>query len=212
MSKAQLAENGFKDGVIENIYKLILENAAKESHTIYFPDLYIPCVIQLKEFLKKCKVANFGRKIKQLLEKIQENRQFVEEERNKIIVDLSDMGTIKNWENRLKNQGTPLAKFYESWWKLHQSQKMKLLTQNDELADCKLPKLNKSKGKKRTTDNGHDSDLDMPVEAMNELLKKQAERKMNKKKKQKVTDVRGNEELPMDDNDTVRKMSLDDWD
>lgn len=47
MSKTQLQENGFKDNVIDSIYKLILENAAKDSHTIYFPDLYIPCIIQV---------------------------------------------------------------------------------------------------------------------------------------------------------------------
>lgn len=49
MSKSQLVENGFKDGIIETIYQLILENAANESHMIYFPDVYIPCIIQVKE-------------------------------------------------------------------------------------------------------------------------------------------------------------------
>lgn len=51
MSKSQLLENGFKDNVIDSIYKLILENAAKDSHKIYFPDLYIPCIIQVTSFL-----------------------------------------------------------------------------------------------------------------------------------------------------------------
>lgn len=49
MSKSQLAENGFKDSVIETIYQLILENAANESHAIYFPDVYISCTIQVKK-------------------------------------------------------------------------------------------------------------------------------------------------------------------
>lgn len=56
MSKSQLAENGFKDSVIETVYQLILENATNESHTIYFPDVYIPSVIQVckrKSYLKK---------------------------------------------------------------------------------------------------------------------------------------------------------------
>lgn len=49
MSKSQLAENGFKDSVIETIYQLILESAANESHMVYFPDVYIPCLIQVCE-------------------------------------------------------------------------------------------------------------------------------------------------------------------
>lgn len=49
MSKSQLAENGFKDSVIETVYQLILENAANDSHMIYFPDVYIPCIIQVCE-------------------------------------------------------------------------------------------------------------------------------------------------------------------
>lgn len=47
MSKSQLQENGFKDSIIDAIYRLILENAAKDSHLICFPDLYVPCIIQV---------------------------------------------------------------------------------------------------------------------------------------------------------------------
>ncbi|KAK0078279.1 hypothetical protein PV325_002733, partial [Microctonus aethiopoides] len=211
MSKAQLQENAFKDSVIDNIYQLILESATKDSHMIHFPDTYVPCIIQLKAFLKKCKVANFCKKMKQLLDKIQENRQFVETERNKIIVDLSDMAEIKNWENRLKNQGTPLATFYKSWYNLHQSQKLKLLTQNDDLANYKLPTLKKSRKKKRNDhDSDDNSDLDMPVEEMNKLLEKQ-EKKKNKKKK--VHAIENNEDISTIENsdDIVNDMDVEDW-
>jgi len=47
VSKLQFIENGFKDGIIETIYDLILEHAASESHKIYFPELYTPCIIQV---------------------------------------------------------------------------------------------------------------------------------------------------------------------
>lgn len=49
MSKSQLKENGFKDSIIETIYQLILQYAANESHKIYFPDMYIPCIIQVRK-------------------------------------------------------------------------------------------------------------------------------------------------------------------
>ncbi|XP_008555720.1 nucleolar complex protein 2 homolog [Microplitis demolitor] len=212
VSKAQLKENVFKDAIIEDIYQLILENAANDSHTVYFPDLYVPCIIQLKSFLKKCKVGNFCRKIKQLADKIQENRQFVEGERNKVVLNLGDLKSIKNFENQLKVQQSPLSKFYESWFKVNQSQKLKLLTNNDELGDYKLPGL-KSRNKRRNDDGDHDSDLDMPVEEMNELLEKQADKKkMKKRKNKKVKLSHGNDEDTSSVNDIVKDTKPDDWD
>ncbi|XP_043267395.1 nucleolar complex protein 2 homolog [Venturia canescens] len=213
MSKSQLQENGFKDSVIENIYQLILENASKDSSTIYFPDLYVPCIMQLKAFLKKCKVANFCRKIRQLLDKINENHEFIERERNKIIVDLKDLSAIRNWENGIKSQQTPLTKFYESWYKLHQSQKLKLLTQNDQDANYHLPALRKSKKNKRNDDDSENSDLDMPVEVLDAKLKRDEERKKRKKqKKMKTSSKDDGEELPRDNTDIVRDTKIDDWD
>lgn len=53
MSKSQLKENGFKDSIIETIYQLILQYAASESHKLYFPDMFIPCIIQVRKDDKK---------------------------------------------------------------------------------------------------------------------------------------------------------------
>lgn len=60
MSKSQMQENGFKNSVIENVYRLILENAAKDSSYVFFPELYTPCImrvniLQTKFCFAKCK-------------------------------------------------------------------------------------------------------------------------------------------------------------
>ncbi|KAF7994381.1 hypothetical protein HCN44_003853 [Aphidius gifuensis] len=114
VTKTQMQENAFKNSIIDNVYQLILEVATKDSNAIYFPDMYINCIMELKSFLAKCQVPSYCKKIKQIYDKIQENRQFVETERNKIIVDLSDSATILNWELTLKTRGTPLQKFYDT--------------------------------------------------------------------------------------------------
>lgn len=142
----------FKDSVIDTIYKLILENAAKDSHLISFPELYIVCVIELKAFLKKCHVANYCKKMKQLLEKIEENSKYITDLRSKKVFNLQDMGEIKNWENGVKVEGTNLAKYYDSWIKIHQDQKMKDITQNDELGKYDFLNLTKSKRKSNEED------------------------------------------------------------
>ncbi|XP_015589405.1 nucleolar complex protein 2 homolog [Cephus cinctus] len=208
MSKAQLQENGFKDSVIETVYQLILENASKDSHTIYFPDLYIPCIMQLKSFLKKCHVANYCRKIKQLMDKIEENRKYIETERIKTTIDLKDITQIKNWENGIKNQGTPLEKFYVSWNKVHQSQKLKLLTQNDQEAEYNLPTIRRGKKNRMPDDNDEgDSDLDIPVEEMEKKLKK-----AKTAKKKKISRTENVDDLPRENTDIVQDMSVNDWD
>lgn len=215
MSKSQLQENGFKDNVIDSIYKLILENAAKDSHTIYFPDLYVPCVIQLKAFLKKCHVANYCRKMKQLLDKIEENRKCIETERNKTVIDLKDMQAIKNFENRIKTQGASLPKFYESWVKIHQSQKLKLLTRNEDIAEYNLPKLRKPKRGKLIEDSeeesGEESDFELRIKTGDEKPKPKPPAKP-KKKKLKPSKKNDDIDLPRENTDIVQDINSDDWD
>ena len=215
MSKSQLQENGFKDNVIDSIYKLILENAAKDSHAIYFPDLYVPCVIQLKAFLKKCHVANYCRKMKQLLDKIEENRKYIEAERNKTVIDLKDMPAIKNFENKIRTQGASLPKFYESWVKIHQSQKLKLLTRNEDIAEYNLPKLRKPKRGKlieeSEEESGEESDFELRIKTGDEKSKPKPPAKP-KKKKLKPSKRNDNIDLPRDNTDIVQDINSGDWD
>lgn len=213
VSKSQQQENAFKDSIIENIYELILENAANESHKVYFPDSYIPCIMQLKAFLKKSNVGTYSRKIKQLLDKIEENRKFIEKERSKVTFDLKNIKDIQNWETKRQSEGTPLTKFYDSWIKIHHANKMKLLTQNDKVADFKLPTIRKSKGNKRHANSDEDSDLDMPVEEFERRQKKKQQKKELKKKKSvKVTRTEDMEEDLSKNDDVVEDIKSDDWD
>ncbi|KOX74962.1 Nucleolar complex protein 2 like protein [Melipona quadrifasciata] len=214
MSKSQLQENGFKDNVIDSIYKLILENAAKDSHTVYFPDLYIPCIIQLKAFLKRCHIANYCRKMKQLLDKIEENRTFIEAERSKTVMDLRNMSEIKNWENKIKVQGTSLLKFYESWIKIYQSQKLKLLTKNEDIADYSLPSIKKLKkgkenGEKSREESSEESDFDIRIKSDEGKLEKRSKPRNRKLRANKdIKDI----DLPTENTDIVRDIDSNDWD
>lgn len=46
-SKAQLEEKGFKDGVVEQLFDLFIEHFHIHSHTVGFPELALPAVIQV---------------------------------------------------------------------------------------------------------------------------------------------------------------------
>ncbi|XP_054016608.1 nucleolar complex protein 2 homolog [Hylaeus anthracinus] len=215
LSKSQLQENGFKDNVIDSIYQLILANAAKDSHTVYFPDLYIPCIIQLKAFIKKCHVANYCRKMKQLLDKIEENRKYIETERSKSAIALTNLSEIKSWENKIQAQGTSLSKFYESWKKIYQSQKLKLLTNNEDIAEYNLPTVRKLKKGNSIEGSGDlsddDSDSDLPIEK-SDLGKRERQTKTKKQKKKLKSSIDSNDNSSRETTDIVQDIKSDDWD
>ncbi|XP_014238035.1 nucleolar complex protein 2 homolog [Trichogramma pretiosum] len=145
-SKSQLSENGFKDALIENIYELILEITAIESHRAYFPDFVLQLNIKLRAFHKKCRVANYSRKIKQLLEKIEENSRFIMSERATVTLNLKNTAEVEAWEKKMLEVGTPLNKFFESWNRVQKVQKRKRITENEEnAAEFKMPQLKRKK-------------------------------------------------------------------
>lgn len=215
MSKSQLKENGFKDSIIETIYQLILQYAANESHKLYFPDMYIPCIIQLKAFLKKCHIAAYGKKIKQLLSMIEENRKYIENERAKVTIDLKNTAQITNWENRIKTDGTKIAKFCATWIKLHESQQLKLLNKTEE--EFHIPVMRKSEKRKLDEQNAEDSEeeseLEFRVKGTEieiETEKLPSKTKKLKKKKKKIVNNIEDDDLPKENTDIVQ--DIDDWD
>ncbi|KAH8269360.1 hypothetical protein KR018_007474 [Drosophila ironensis] len=146
LNKAQLAENGFRDEVIEQVCGLLLEYLAHESATLAFSDLVVPTVMAIKAYLKDCRNANYARKLKQLLEKVQESSRFVEQQRGKSSVnfDLKDAKAVAAWEQQLRLKRTPLDIYYASWVKTHETKKRRQAAQTDEInADYDVPKLKK---------------------------------------------------------------------
>lgn len=160
--------------------------------------------------------------MKQLLDKIEENKKYIETERSKTVIDLKNMTEIKKWENRIKIQGTSLSKFYESWIKIYQSQKLKLLTKNEEIAEYNLPtirKLKKGKSSKESTEeSSEESDFEMKIKSNkeksdeNKFDKRKSEKHSKpKKKKLKINNDQINL-LSQENTDIVRDINSDDWD
>lgn len=147
---------------------------------------------------------------------IEENRKYIETERAKITIDLKNTAEITNWENRIKTDGTEIAKFYASWIKIHNSQMLKLLTKNEENLSVPVRTLKKQKLDERNAeDSEEESELEFRLKGTEsetetkKPLNKTKKRKKNKGQK-KINNIE-DEDLPREDTDIVQDINTDDW-
>lgn len=241
LNKAQLAENGFRDEVIEQVCGLTLDYMAYESNSLAFNDLSVHTVMALKAYLKECRNANYSRKLKQLVEKINDNAKFIDQERRKINFGLKDAAQIQAWETQVRNKGTPLDIYYNAWVKTHETKKRRQAAQADRINDdYNLPTLKKPTKKSTISIKNENGDVELfpsdseddgesglpgvensddEMEVEDEVPQKAT--KKDKKSKQKFKDAADQEEVEYDvpieepegeeDVDIVKDLDLDDW-
>jgi len=153
LSKSQLLENGFKDSTIEEVYAGMLSYLADNSNKIGFPELVTPLIFQLKDFLKKCKVPNYTKKIKSVLDKTVANQKFIETRRKPVTFGVGDSQKIQVWEAQVARDGTPLLAFYKSWKKVADIQQAKKISEQAKMDDYShIPSLKKNHKKIRMKD------------------------------------------------------------
>merc|ERR1719189_669683 len=150
LSKSQLLETGMKDATVAAVYDGMLGYLADNSNKIGFPELVTPAIFQMKEFNKKCKVANYTKKIKQILDKVTANQKVVETRRRNVKFGVADKNSIAAWEAKFESDGTPLLAFYTSWKKTRDLQQMKRVSQQEKMDDYSyIPDLKKNNKKIR---------------------------------------------------------------
>lgn len=200
VSPAQMKESGFRDAVIETFYELVLEYLASVSNSVAFPELVLPALVYLKEFSKKCKVANYTKKVKQLTEKMEENYKFIESRRVSCNIALADVQGLDNLEQRWKQEGTPWSRFYEQWSKLR-SQRLETAAHGKVLT--KLPESESD------SDDGRPRRKKKAAKKKEDPKKKDRQAKTDKEKKKKNAATREYSEIAVDgDTDIVQDMAL----
>lgn len=217
LNNAQLLENGFRDEVVENIFGTTLDYMAHESFTLSYPDLAVPAIINLKQYLKRCKNSNYSRKLKQLLDKMEENSRMVEKERERITFGLRDTQLIAAWETNLRNKGTPLLTYYTNWVRTHFNKKKRQATDSENISDYNLPMIKRKDPGALKEGRTSDGQVDLfPSDDEDDQLALEKPLPAKRQKREYVRPVAtvadDEEDEYVDDGlDIVKDLDLDDW-
>ena len=136
VSQSQLAESGYRDAIVDLLYDRMLETLHTQTHSCAFPEIALPAILSLKHFVKKCQLPNYSKKMKQLIDKVQETVQFIEKQRAQVHFELSDTKAVLAFENQIKQNGTPLTTYLNSWKKMREREMAIKIAKKQEVVNC----------------------------------------------------------------------------
>ena len=115
VSKQALKTTSFQEQCVNEVILILSEHLGQWAYHISFPELAFPTVLGLKKFVKASSVDKFKRRIRQLVEAIERNADFVLAARQKVNFAPKDTEKVSAFTAELKAaQLSPLLKYAAS--------------------------------------------------------------------------------------------------
>jgi nucleolar complex protein 2 len=109
--KSYLGTRVYQDGVSEQFVDLTGEFFVLYCKSIAFPELSIPAIITLKRFIKRSSNIKFNKQLQRLLEKIDENSNFILQHRNNVSFGPCDKEQVAAFLKDFDWEKTPLGEY-----------------------------------------------------------------------------------------------------
>ncbi|OZJ05338.1 hypothetical protein BZG36_01559 [Bifiguratus adelaidae] len=103
-----------QDGLLEEVYDTLLEYYACFSKSIAFPELVIPAIVLLKRNIKKSKNIKFNKQLHQLVDKLEANSKYIEQQRSRVEFSPTEQSQITRFLQDVQPHATPLGSFLSS--------------------------------------------------------------------------------------------------
>lgn len=114
VKKSQARSNAYHRAVWTEAIFLLSEHLATHSHTIGFPETFWAVESTLKRLRSEVKVPKIHSQITNLLRNMQSTSQKVISKRDQCSFGPCDLSAVKQFEDEMKNQGSPLSDFHQS--------------------------------------------------------------------------------------------------
>jgi len=136
----------FYEAVMREVLELIVTYFDCYKKSVTFPELALPALVQLKQFLQTCQPSPFPSKIKQYVEILDEHSKVILSHRNLANFNPSDEHKVSSFMANVK-QKTPLEIYYNKF-KLELEQQKKLMSESETDQPAEEEEQPKSKSKK----------------------------------------------------------------
>ncbi|KAI9207968.1 Noc2p family-domain-containing protein [Polychytrium aggregatum] len=128
----------YQNNVVDEVVGLMSDYFASFALSISFPELVVPAIIQIKRFVKKSKNFTANKQLQQLVEKLEQNSQFIESRRSNVDFSPRDEGKCMNFLQDLDPAVSPLYKYNAARQKLKDQQNAKLVESDEDEEEDEL--------------------------------------------------------------------------
>jgi len=116
VSKKQLPLPQFQDAVLKNALDSAVKFYGSLATSISFPECVYPDTVRLRKYIKTCKAKHITKKLRVLLEKLEENSEFIMSARANVGFSPKDVAKADAWSAALKQGAkSPLQRHYKVW-------------------------------------------------------------------------------------------------